>query len=186
MLRRKYANTTGSEFLGTGGLLAHAVWRRVRHENIAKLSFPDGSFDYVLCFEVLEHVFEYRRGLQECFRCLKPAGRLVLSVPFDLNSADNVVLAAETSSGTAFYVHPPEYHADPIRREGALCYYHFGWSLLDELKGLGFRKAEAILYWSRDLGYLGGEGVLLVASKAGPSGSIKTQEGGQFPALPPA
>jgi SAM-dependent methyltransferase len=41
-----------------------------------------GSVDVVLCTETLEHVSEPRTFLGEAFRCLKPGGRLILTVPF--------------------------------------------------------------------------------------------------------
>lgn len=34
-------------------------------------------------------------------------------------------------------------------------FYHFGWDILENLRGLGFEKAEALLYWSIDFDYLG-------------------------------
>jgi hypothetical protein len=50
---------------------------------------------------------------------------------------------------------PPEYHGDPINSAGCLCFYHFGWDILSSLRAAGFGKAEALLYWSSDFGYLG-------------------------------
>lgn len=46
--------------------------------------FPlaDAAFDSVLCNQVLEHVFEPDRFLAEIRRTLKPAGKLLLTVPF--------------------------------------------------------------------------------------------------------
>jgi SAM-dependent methyltransferase len=41
----------------------------------------EGTFDLVCHFQVLEHVVEPRRFLEESIRLLKPAGRLVFSVP---------------------------------------------------------------------------------------------------------
>jgi SAM-dependent methyltransferase len=46
------------------------------------LPFADASFDIVFCSQVLEHVADDKRVLAECARTLRPAGRLVLSVPF--------------------------------------------------------------------------------------------------------
>jgi len=46
-----------------------------------KLPFLDGSFDKVLCSEVLEHVPDYPALIAELVRVLKPGGRLALSVP---------------------------------------------------------------------------------------------------------
>ncbi len=41
-----------------------------------------GSVDVVLCTETLEHVPEPSVFLSEAYRCLKPGGRLILTVPF--------------------------------------------------------------------------------------------------------
>jgi SAM-dependent methyltransferase len=43
---------------------------------------PDGAAGLVLASEVLEHVPEPPGFLAEAFRCLRPGGRLVLTVPF--------------------------------------------------------------------------------------------------------
>jgi SAM-dependent methyltransferase len=43
---------------------------------------PDGLVDLVLCTEVLEHVLEPGRLLSEVQRCLRPGGRLLMTVPF--------------------------------------------------------------------------------------------------------
>jgi SAM-dependent methyltransferase len=48
----------------------------------ATFPFPDGSFDALLCNQVLEHVFEPARFLDECRRVLQDGGRLLLSAPF--------------------------------------------------------------------------------------------------------
>jgi SAM-dependent methyltransferase len=42
----------------------------------------DGSVDFVLTSEVLEHVLKTDVFLGEALRCLRPGGRLVLTVPF--------------------------------------------------------------------------------------------------------
>ena len=46
------------------------------------LPFADSSVDCILCSQVLEHVFEPIMFLRELHRVLKPAGRLMLTVPF--------------------------------------------------------------------------------------------------------
>ncbi|MGD0612016.1 MAG: class I SAM-dependent methyltransferase [Anaerolineales bacterium] len=45
------------------------------------LPYPDGCFDLMLSHEVLEHVQDDRRAVEEMVRTLKPGGRLVLFVP---------------------------------------------------------------------------------------------------------
>jgi SAM-dependent methyltransferase len=45
------------------------------------LPFADATFDKVICSEVLEHIPDYQRVLQEIERVLKPAGHFAVSVP---------------------------------------------------------------------------------------------------------
>jgi SAM-dependent methyltransferase len=48
----------------------------------AVLPFRDAAFDGVVCAELLEHVYDPRRVIQEVRRVLKPGGRLVITAPF--------------------------------------------------------------------------------------------------------
>ncbi len=59
-----------------GGGSAHVVMA-----DAARLPFADGSFDVVICSEVLEHLPDDRAALREMARVLAPGGRLALSVP---------------------------------------------------------------------------------------------------------
>jgi len=49
--------------------------------DITRLPFADGSFDCVICSEVLEHIPEHEAALKELVRVLKSRGTLVVSVP---------------------------------------------------------------------------------------------------------
>ena len=42
----------------------------------------NGSVDFILCTEALEHVYDTRRFLAEARRCLVPSGRVLFTVPF--------------------------------------------------------------------------------------------------------
>jgi SAM-dependent methyltransferase len=42
----------------------------------------EGAFDTAICTEVLEHIADPADLLRKAFRCLRPGGRLVLTVPF--------------------------------------------------------------------------------------------------------
>lgn len=46
-----------------------------------KMPFKDSSMDFVFCSEVLEHIGNYKRGLAEINRVLKPRGFLLLTFP---------------------------------------------------------------------------------------------------------
>jgi SAM-dependent methyltransferase len=46
------------------------------------LPFAEGSFDAVLCSQVLEHVFKPEEFLSEIHRVLRPGGVLLLATPF--------------------------------------------------------------------------------------------------------
>jgi SAM-dependent methyltransferase len=50
--------------------------------DIAAIPEPDASFDAILCTEVLEHVPDPTKALDEFARLLKPGGKLVLTAPF--------------------------------------------------------------------------------------------------------
>ncbi len=45
------------------------------------LPFEDGSFDKVICAEVLEHLPEDERAMAELVRVLKPGGQIAITVP---------------------------------------------------------------------------------------------------------
>lgn len=50
--------------------------------DITSIPEPDSSFDVVLCSEVLEHLPEPEKAVDEFTRLLKPGGRLILTAPF--------------------------------------------------------------------------------------------------------
>lgn len=54
----------------------------ILYGDVMALSFPDGSFQSVVCFEVLEYVSEPQKAIDEMYRVLKKDGTVVLSVPF--------------------------------------------------------------------------------------------------------
>ncbi|WP_027370567.1 class I SAM-dependent methyltransferase [Desulfovermiculus halophilus] len=45
------------------------------------IPLPDNSADHLICSEVLEHLCDYNRAVQEIRRVLKPGGTLAVSVP---------------------------------------------------------------------------------------------------------
>lgn len=160
-----YSNSVGSEYLGKGVAAGSCNIEGIRNESLARLSFADEVFDFILSFDVFEHIPDYAAAFGECLRCLKRGGALVFTVPFSHGSERNIVRAEVGADGNVVHHLPPEYHGDPINAGGCLCFYHFGWSLLEELRQLGYKDAAAYFYWSAELGYLGGDQLLFMASK---------------------
>ncbi|AFL74601.1 class I SAM-dependent methyltransferase [Thiocystis violascens] len=161
----RYAQVTGSEYLGDRIPFGAVNAQGVRNESLTQLSFPDATFDRMISFDVLEHIPDVAKALRECHRCLKPGGHLLLSVPFVVSAEHTLVRARVSANGEVEHLLPPEYHGDPLSSDGCLCFYHFGWDLLEQLRASGFGEARVLLYWSRELGYLGGEQLQIFATK---------------------
>jgi len=49
--------------------------------DLEETGLPDEQYDSIFCTQVLHHVRDPRRALVEMARCLKPGGRLILTVP---------------------------------------------------------------------------------------------------------
>jgi 2-polyprenyl-3-methyl-5-hydroxy-6-metoxy-1,4-benzoquinol methylase len=52
---------------------------KLGRESLLELSFPDETFDYVLCWGVLMHIPEVGRAVSELARVVRPGGCLVIS-----------------------------------------------------------------------------------------------------------
>jgi len=137
----------------------------IRNEDLTRLSFEDKSFDIVLSFECLEHVPNFDKAMKEMARVLKPGGKMMWSVPFRSDRETNLNRAELKPDGTIVHHEPPEYHGDPLNPEGCLCFTHFGWQMLDQVKNAGFQTVYAVFYWSDIFCYFG-RGVIFVAIKS--------------------
>ena len=65
---------------------ARARWLVLQADTL-HLPFPGDYFDKIICCEVLEHLTDDSRALQELRRVLKPGGTLAVSVPTFLSEA---------------------------------------------------------------------------------------------------
>ncbi|HEX8156036.1 MAG TPA: class I SAM-dependent methyltransferase [Solirubrobacteraceae bacterium] len=162
VLAGRYPSLQGSEYLGAAVGRGEVV-NGIRNESLTDLTFGDGSFSYVLSFEVFEHIPDYVQAFRECARVLRHGGCMVFSVPFLRDAPTTLVRAKLRPDGTVEHLLAPEYHGDPLGSDDCLCYQHFGWDLLDELRAAGFSRAWACVYWSPRFAYLGGEQIQFVA-----------------------
>lgn len=124
---------------------------RVRFEDVTALRFANGSLDAVLSFDVLEHVPDWRAALSEFARTLAPGGICIATFPFT-DTPDTVVRARLKPNGEVEHLLEPEYHGDPISG-GVLCFYHFGWDVLDAAIEAGFTSVEMVMPQALESGY---------------------------------
>jgi SAM-dependent methyltransferase len=165
LLKKRIGKVVGSEYLGSKVKFGQCDKSGTRNESITKLSFPDCSFDVIMSFDVLEHVPDYKNGFKECYRVLNPGGQIQFTIPFT-GLKNNITRAEMNQNGTITHLQPAEYHGDPVKDEGCLCFHHFGWDLLDSLRTIGFVDVFALFYWSQYYGYMGkGEQMLFIASR---------------------
>lgn len=69
--------------LAIEGIDASYASARVRQGSLTALPYPGGTFERILCLDVLEHLpgDDQRRALAELHRVLAPGGELLVSVP---------------------------------------------------------------------------------------------------------
>ncbi len=135
--------------------LTRSLWVRARHEDLTALTLRDGSVGGLLSMDVLEHIADTRSVLREAHRVLVPGAPFVITAPFLNGSQETEVCATVEADGSIRHLlDPPEYHGDPLDPAGVLCFYHFGWDLLDALRAAGFARAEIVFAWDPHFGYL--------------------------------
>jgi SAM-dependent methyltransferase len=81
-LTNDFSQTTGIEghISALKSAVASCPNSRLLHANVLKAPLTDEQFDWVVAFDVLEHV-DPSTFLNEAFRLTRPGGRLLLSVP---------------------------------------------------------------------------------------------------------
>jgi SAM-dependent methyltransferase len=148
-----YAIYTGSEYL-CSEIRPGKVINGIRHEDVQNLSFTDNRFDIVLSNDVLEHVADPLRSLEEVYRVLRPRGELFLTVPFHLNK-EKTERRAQVINGKLEDILPPVYHGNPVSDKGSLVFMDFGWDFLHMIRKAGFSSVKLRFYWSEVYGHLG-------------------------------
>jgi SAM-dependent methyltransferase len=113
--------------------------RAMERLDVTDLSYPDGSFDVVLCSHVLEHVRDDRRAMSELRRVLRPGGYAILLVPLDVTRAETL----EDPSIVTAEARAREYwQADHLRL--------YGRDFKDRLEEAGFEVSVDRWLWELD------------------------------------
>jgi SAM-dependent methyltransferase len=157
-MQKKYPEVSGSEFepdpsarqrLATylGSIGGNG---EIQFQDVTALSYDSESLDAILSFDVLEHVPNYATALMEFSRVLKPGGVCLATFPFT-DGAKTLVRARLSADGAVEHLMEPEFHGDPISG-GVLCFYHFGWDVLEVAKDSGFQSAQMVMPWAPQRG----------------------------------
>ena len=171
VLRDAFPDIVGSEYTPDEALRAASSKNlaayigdraaRIHHQDVCRLTFTDQSFDLIGSFDVLEHVPDYLLALSEFRRVLRDGGQLLLTVPF-LNASTSSLVRARIDGENLIHLEPPEYHGNPtIPGDGLLCFYHFGWDLLDALRNAGFRSVALLDAWGDETALFGDQNAIV-------------------------
>ena len=148
---------------------AETNFSEIPHQDLCALTFPNASFDLVLCNEVFEHVQDLGLAFEEIARVLKPGGRLVATCPMAFGQVDEIVkVRRNPHTGETHHLMDAEFHGDPVRpKAGSLVYRIPGWDVLTRLRDAGFTdtKMHHIASWKH--GVLGSDlpGVLVIEAQ---------------------
>lgn len=121
-----------------GRRLGESVNGTATCQDLEQLTFDGDRFDLVISEDVLEHVRQDVRALEQIRRVLKPGGWHVFSVPYDASAC--TVQRFELRTGGDAPRLPVEYHGDTIRGR-IVTYRNYGADFPDLLRSVGFDVA---------------------------------------------
>lgn len=115
----------------------HEIRYFVHSGDALNLPFKDGSFDRIICSEVMEHVRDDDLACRELTRVLKKNGRIAITVPtiFSEHVYDLLTYEYYTSPGGHIRKYRPKELAAIMRKNGL------------EIYGVGFKHAYHTVWW---------------------------------------
>lgn len=97
--------------------------------DLQNIPFEDNYFDFVITEDVLEHVWDVTRALNEINRVLKPGGKHIFTVPVH----ENIVTMSRKYNTLEVF------HGDPLRPEGAKVFTDFGRDIVSYIDKFGMK-----------------------------------------------
>ena len=114
------------------------------------MPFEAHSFELIVAFEVIEHLAEYRKFLEECARVLSPRGLFIVSSP---NKSYYESTRAQTGPNP---YHQHEFEPEEFHRELTRCFPQVQLLLQNRVESFAFHPANT--FWPADARIDGGGG----------------------------
>ncbi len=124
----------------------------VRCEDIENLTFGDATIDVFITQDVLEHVFNPERAIQEIHRVLSPGGAHVFTAPKHKGLVETVQRARLRPDGSIDHLCDAEYHGSPIGDHRVLVTHDYGQDFETLLSRWSGASAEVIHTVDRSYG----------------------------------
>jgi SAM-dependent methyltransferase len=105
------------------------IIKGTRCEDIEKLTFPEESIDLHISQDVLEHIFNPAKAFSEIARTLKPGGAHIFTVPLVRKMEKTITRARKNNDGSVDYLESPQYHGNPISKDGSLVTIDWGYDI---------------------------------------------------------
>lgn len=127
-LRRQAREYIPSQYFP--GVAPGTVHKGFRCEDLERMTFADDSIGLHVTQDVMEHVFHPDRAFREIARTLRPGGMHIFTVPL-VNKDRPTEVCAELDKGGIVHRREPEYHGNPVSKEGSLVTRRWGYDICE-------------------------------------------------------
>jgi SAM-dependent methyltransferase len=126
-IQRYAADYTSSQYFP--GVPSGQTVDGVTCQDLENLSLPDESVDLFITQDVLEHVFDPERSVQEIHRVLRPGGAHVFTAPKHKGLLETVQRARKGTGTQVEHLLAEEYHGSPVGDHRILVTFDYGYDL---------------------------------------------------------